>query len=251
MVVGNREKSRNKVVIMADDLTPSVLIIEDEEAIIIMLRYNLERNGFLVHSSSDGENAFALVQEMKPDIILLDWMLPGCTGIEICNQLRANDETRAIPIIMLTAKGEEADRVKGLDSGADDYIVKPFSPTELISRIRAVFRRMRTAFSGKILNFGDVSMDLSTYKVIRNGMEVHLGPTEFRILQCLLEYPKRIFSRETLLTQVWGYNSDIELRTVDVHINRLRSALRLNDDDTSPFIWTIRSAGYCLQRSSD
>jgi two-component system, OmpR family, phosphate regulon response regulator PhoB len=236
---------------MAENLTPSVLIIEDEEAIIVMLRYNLERQGYIVHSTSDGDEALTMVKEIKPDIILLDWMLPGCSGITICKTLRSNEETKSIPIIMLTAKGEESDRIKGLDSGADDYIVKPFSPTELIARMRAIFRRMRPAFSDKALSFGNVKMDLSSYKVTRNGTEVHLGPTEFRILQCLLEYPKRILSRETILTQVWGYDSDIELRTVDVHINRLRAALRLSDESNTPFIWTIRSAGYCLQRSDD
>jgi two-component system phosphate regulon response regulator PhoB len=235
---------------MVDNLAPSVLIVEDEEAIIVMLRYNLERNGYIVHTTSDGNEALDLIKEIKPDIILLDWMLPGSTGIEICSRIRANEDIRSIPVIMLTAKGEESDRIKGLDSGADDYIIKPFSPSELIARMRAIFRRMRPAFSEKILSFGDVKMDLSSYKVTRGGNEVHLGPTEFRILQCLLEYPKRILSREVLLTQVWGYDSEIELRTVDVHINRLRAALRLSDSKDAPFIWTIRSAGYCLQRSN-
>jgi len=236
---------------MSENMMPSVLIVEDEEAIVVMLRYNLERNGYTVFSTSDGDEAISMVREIKPDIILLDWMLPGCSGIEICTRLRANDETRGIPVIMLTAKGEESDRIKGLESGADDYIVKPFSPSELIARMRAIFRRMRPAFSEKILTFGDVKMDLSSFKVTRNNIEIRLGPTEFRILQCLLEYPKRILSRDTILTQVWGHESDIEVRTVDVHINRLRAALRIDEGDDSQFIWTVRSAGYCLQRSNN
>ena len=232
---------------MPENISPTVLIVEDEEAIVLMLRYNLERQGYTVFSTSDGDEAMSIALEVKPDIILLDWMLPGSTGIAICTRIRNHEDTRAIPIIMLTAKGEEADRIKGLDSGADDYIVKPFSPNELISRMRAIFRRMRPAFSERTLSYSDVKMDLSTFKVTRGGQVIHLGPTEFRILQCLLEHPKRILSRETLLAQVWGHDTDIEIRTVDVHINRLRTALRTGDKGDSPFIWTVRSAGYCLQ----
>lgn len=235
---------------MAENILPTVLIVEDEEAIVVMLRYNLERNGYTVYSTSEGDEAIDMAKEFKPDIILLDWMLLGISGIEICTRLRANEDTRGIPVIMLTAKGEESDRIKGLDSGADDYIVKPFSPTELIARMRAIFRRMRPAFSEKMLTYGDVKMDLSSFRVTRNGKDIHLGPTEFRILQCLLEYPKRILSRDTILTQVWGYDTDVELRTVDVHINRLRAALRSGDKTDAPFIWTVRSVGYCLQRSN-
>jgi len=234
---------------MAENILPTVLIVEDEEAIIVMLRYNLERNGYNVFSTSDGDEAFDMAKEIKPDIILLDWMLPGKTGIEVCKKLRGNEDTKGIPVIMLTAKGEEGDRIRGLDSGADDYIVKPFSPTELIARMRAVFRRMRPVFSEKSLSHSDVKMDLSSFKVTRDGKEIHLGPTEFRILQCLLEYPKRILSRDTLLTQVWGHDTEVELRTVDVHINRLRAALRTGSNSEVPFILTVRSAGYCLQRS--
>lgn len=235
---------------MINHLTPSILIVEDEEAIITMLRYNLERNNFIVHVAYDGEEALMMAQEMRPDIILLDWMLPGMTGVEICQKIRATEGIQSTPVIMLTAKGEEKDKIAGLDNGADDYIVKPFSPNELVSRIKAIFRRMRPAFSEKILIVGDVTMDLTSYKVTRNNREVHLGPTEFRILQCLMEYPKRIFSRETIMAQVWGYDSDIEARTVDVHINRLRSALKGSDDEAG-FIWTVRSAGYCLQKSQE
>lgn len=235
---------------MANHLTPSILIVEDEESIITMLRYNLERNNFIVYVAYDGNEALMMAEEMRPDIILLDWMLPGMTGVEICQKIRATPGIESTPIIMLTAKGEEKDKVTGLDNGADDYIVKPFSPSELISRIKAVFRRMRPAFSEKVLSFADVTMDIAAYKVTRNNREIHLGPTEFRILQCLMEYPKRILSRETIMAQVWGYESDIEARTVDVHINRLRSALKGPDSNDS-FIWTIRSAGYCLQKPTD
>lgn len=235
---------------MINHLTPSILIVEDEEAIIAMLRYNLERNNFIVHVAYDGEEALLMAEEIRPDIILLDWMLPGMTGVDICQKIRATEGIKSTPVIMLTAKGEEKDRIAGLDNGADDYIVKPFSPNELVSRIKAIFRRMRPAFSEKILSCGEVTMDLSSYKVTRNNREIHLGPTEFRILQCLMEYPKRIFSRETIMTQVWGYGSEIESRTVDVHINRLRTALKGGDDEGT-FIWTVRSAGYCLQKSQE
>ncbi len=234
---------------MMNHLTPSVLIVEDEEAIITMLRYNLERNNFVVYVAYDGEEALLMAREIRPDVILLDWMLPGMSGVQICQKIRASEGIESTPVLMLTAKGEEKDKITGLDNGADDYIVKPFSPNELVSRIKAILRRMRPAFSEKTLEFGDVVMDLTSYKVTRNNKEVHLGPTEFRILQCLMEYPKRIFSRETILAQVWGYDSDIEARTVDVHINRLRSALKVGDSDAT-FIWTVRSAGYCLQKSS-
>lgn len=233
----------------ANSLTPTILIVEDEEAILTMLRYNLERRGFTVHSTTDGEEAIYLVKEVRPDIILLDWMLPGLSGIEICSRLRSNDDTKSIPIIMLTAKGEENDRVHGLDSGADDYIIKPFSPNELVARIHAVFRRIRPVFTEKTLEFDTVKMDLAAFRVTRNGQEIHLGPTEFRILQCLMEYPSRIFSREQIMSQVWGYDTYVEPRTVDVHINRLRNALKTTEDQ--PFIQTIRSVGYCLKRPSE
>lgn len=235
---------------MSATISPTVLVVEDEEAITTMLRYNLEKRGFTVHTTADGEEAVLMVKEIHPDIILLDWMLPGISGIEVCTRLRADEVTKTIPIIMLTAKGEEHDRIQGLDSGADDYVLKPFSPNELISRINAVFRRMRPIFIEKILEFEDVRMDLSSFRVTRKGKEVHLGPTEFRILQCLMEYPKRIFSREQIMTQVWGYDAYVEPRTVDVHINRLRNALKMDEAD-APFIQTIRSAGYCLKKGNE
>lgn len=224
----------------------SVLIVEDETAIVTLLRYNLEREGFKVYSTGDGEEAVTMVKECKPDIIVLDWMLPSMTGVEICKQLRWNPETKSIPIIMLSARGEEGDRIRGLDSGADDYIVKPFSPAELIARIRAVFRRFRPALSEKVLAFADIKMDVSAHKVTRGPTEIHLSPTEFSLLRYLLEHPGRVFSREQLLDSVWGHDIYVELRTVDVHIRRLRKGLDFDGKQTD-LIRTVRSAGYALE----
>jgi two-component system phosphate regulon response regulator PhoB len=232
---------------MNDNLAPKVLIVDDEEAIRTMLSYNLERHGFNVLQASDGDEALSIINQAdkKPDIIILDWMLPGLSGIEVCTILRTKATTRTIPIIMLTAKGEEFDKVKGLESGVDDYIVKPFSPNELVARIKAILRRTRPVFTTKILEYKDLKMDMASYRVSRGNKEIHLGPTEFRILQCLMEYPKRVLSREHIMAQVWGYDSQVEPRTIDVHINRLRTALKA-DNEELPFIKTIRSAGYCL-----
>lgn len=224
----------------------SVLIVEDETAIVTLLRYNLEREGFKVYSTGDGEEAVTMVKECKPDIIVLDWMLPSMTGVEICKQLRWRPETKSIPIIMLSARGEEGDRIRGLDSGADDYIVKPFSPAELIARIRAVFRRFRPALSEKVLAFADIKMDVSAHKVTRGATEIHLSPTEFSLLRYLLEHPGRVFSREQLLDSVWGHDIYVELRTVDVHIRRLRKGLDF-DGKQPDLIRTVRSAGYALE----
>jgi two-component system phosphate regulon response regulator PhoB len=224
----------------------SVLIVEDEAAIVTLLRYNLEREGFRVHSTGDGEEAITMVKEYKPDIIVLDWMLPSMSGIDVCKQLRWSPETKSIPIIMLSARGEEGDRIRGLDSGADDYLVKPFSPAELIARIRAVFRRFRPALTEKTLSFAGVSMDVAAHKVSRNGAEVHLSPTEFSLLRYLLEHPGRVFSREQLLDAVWGHDIYVELRTVDVHIRRLRKGLDY-DGKQPDIIRTVRSAGYALE----
>jgi two-component system phosphate regulon response regulator PhoB len=226
----------------------SILIVEDEAAIVTMLRYNLEREGFRVYSTGDGEEAITMVKEYKPDIIVLDWMLPSMTGIEVCKHLRWNNETKNIPIIMLSARGEEGDRIRGLDVGADDYMVKPFSPGELISRIRAVFRRIRPSLTEQKLEFAGIIMDISTHKVSRDGTEVHLSPTEFGLLRYLMEHPGRVFSREQLLDAVWGHDIYVELRTVDVHIRRLRKAL--NYDNKQPdLIRTVRSAGYALEEN--
>jgi two-component system phosphate regulon response regulator PhoB len=223
---------------------PSVLIIEDEQAQAEMLRYNFDRAGFDVALSGDGEEALMAVEDRTPDLILLDWMLPGMSGISLCQRLRSRADTRQIPIIMLTARGEEADRIRGLDSGADDYVVKPFSPTELIARVRAVLRRTRPALSEERLISGDIVMDLGTHRVSRGGKPIHLGPTEFRILRLLMERPDRVFTREQLLDKVWGRDIHVELRTVDVHIRRLRKALGAHGDDD--IIRTVRGTGYAL-----
>ncbi|MDX1974661.1 MAG: phosphate regulon transcriptional regulator PhoB [Rickettsiales bacterium] len=226
----------------------SVLIVEDEAAIVTLLRYNLEREGFKVYSTGDGEEAVTMVKEYKPDIIVLDWMLPSMSGVEICKQLRWSPETKAIPIIMLSARGEEGDRIRGLDAGADDYIVKPFSPAELIARIRAVFRRFRPALSEKIMSFAGIKMDVAAHKVTRNDAEIHLSPTEFSLLRYLMEHPGRVFSREQLLDAVWGHDIYVELRTVDVHVRRLRKGLDY-DGKQPDLIRTVRSAGYALEEN--
>jgi two-component system phosphate regulon response regulator PhoB len=229
-------------------LETSVLIVEDEVAIVTLLRYNLEREGFRVYSTGDGEEAVTMVKEYKPDVIVLDWMLPSLSGVEICKQLRWNPETKSIPIIMLSARGEEGDRIRGLDSGADDYLTKPFSPAELIARIRAIFRRFRPALSEKILSFAGIKMDVAGHKVTRNDVEVHLSPTEFSLLRYLLEHPGRVFSREQLLDSVWGHDIYVELRTVDVHVRRLRKGLDY-DGKQPDLIRTVRSAGYALEEN--
>jgi two-component system, OmpR family, phosphate regulon response regulator PhoB len=232
-----------------NDLT-KVLIVEDEVAIMTLLKYNLEKEGFAVLTTGDGEEAVQMVKEHKPDIIVLDWMLPGMTGIEVCKHIRWNQEVKNTPIIMLSARGEEGDRIRGLDSGADDYMVKPFSPSELISRINAVFRRIRPSLSEKVLEFAGIHMDLTTRKVVRDGVDTHLSPTEFGLLKYLMEHPGRVFSREQLLDSVWGHDIYVELRTVDVHIRRLRKAL--NYDGKQPdLVRTVRSAGYSLEENPE
>ena len=227
---------------------PLILLVEDEEALVTLLRYNLEGEGFRLAHAADGEEALVLAREETPDLILLDWMLPLMSGLEVCRQLRRAPDTRDTPIILLTARGEEADKVRGLDSGADDYITKPFSPGELIARIKAVLRRTQPSFSNETLEFEDLVMDIPAYKVYRSGREKKLGPTEFRLLRYLMEHPGRVFSREQLLDAVWGRDVYVEPRTVDVHIRRLRIAL--NDDSDPDLIRTVRSAGYALDRPS-
>jgi len=229
------------------NMTPLILVVEDEAALVTLLRYNLEREGFRVAAARDGEEALLLAREQKPDLVLLDWMLPLLSGIEVCRQLRRIPETRAVPIIMLTARGEEGDKLRGLDSGADDYVTKPFSPTELVARVRAVLRRSRPALNGEVLTYEDLTMDLASHRVRRAGRDVHLGPTEFRLLRHLLEHQGRVFSREQLLDLVWGRDVYVEPRTVDVHIRRLRKAL--NGEDEIDLIRTVRSAGYALDRA--
>ena len=223
---------------------PLVLVVEDEAALVTLLRYNLEREGFRVAEARDGEEAMLQIAEQMPDLVVLDWMLPLMSGIEVCRQLRRLPETRRLPIVMLTARGEEGDKLRGLDAGADDYVTKPFSPSELIARLRAVLRRSRPERDGETLQYQDLVMDLASHRVRRNGREVHLGPTEFRLLRHLMENQGRVFSREQLLDMVWGRDVSVEPRTVDVHIRRLRKAI--NADEETDLIRTVRAAGYAL-----
>jgi two-component system phosphate regulon response regulator PhoB len=226
---------------------PLVLVVEDEAALVTLLRYNLEREGFRVAEARDGEEAMLQIAEQMPDLVILDWMLPLMSGIEVCRQLRRLPETRRLPIVMLTARGEEGDKLRGLDAGADDYVTKPFSPSELIARLRAVLRRAKPEREDETLKYQDLVMDLASHRVKRNGREVHLGPTEFRLLRHLLENQGRVFSREQLLDMVWGRDVYVEPRTVDVHIRRLRKAI--NNDEDSDLIRTVRAAGYALDHA--
>ena len=223
-------------------MTPNILVVEDEDSLATLLQYNLQKEGYTVAMAGDGEEALLLVDEKLPDLIVLDWMLPKLSGIEVCRRLRQRNETRNVPIIMLTARGEETDRVRGLDTGADDYVVKPVSMTELAARIRAVLRRLRPGLAEDRVRRGDIVIDRVAHRVKRGGQEVHLGPTEFRLLDHLMQNPGRVFSREQLLDAVWGSDVYVEARTVDVHIGRLRKAL---GGDADP-IRTVRSAGYSL-----
>jgi two-component system, OmpR family, phosphate regulon response regulator PhoB len=225
---------------------PLILVVEDEAALVALLRYNLEREGFAVCAAGDGEEALLQIAERKPDVVLLDWMLPLVSGIEICRRIRRSPETRSLPVIILTARGDETERVRGLDSGADDYVVKPFSPSELVARLRAVLRRAQPTAAQNVLQFADVEIDIAAYRVSRAGEPVHLGPTEFRLLRHLMRHPARVFSREQLLDAVWGRDIYVEPRTVDVHIRRLRKAL--NAHGAADLIRTVRSAGYALDR---
>jgi two-component system phosphate regulon response regulator PhoB len=221
-----------------------VLIVEDEEALSATLKYNLEKEGYTVSLAHDGEEALIQAEEKQPDLVLLDWMLPKAPGIEVCRRLRARQETRNTPIVMLTARTDEADRIRGLDTGADDYIVKPVAIAELLARLRAVMRRIRPALAEEKLRFGDIVVDRVAHRVKRAGRDVHLGPTEFKLLDHLIQHPGRVFSREQLLDAVWGSDVYVEARTVDVHIGRLRKALVVGDESNP--IRTVRSAGYSL-----
>jgi two-component system phosphate regulon response regulator PhoB len=225
-------------------MTPHVLVVEDEDSLATLLQYNLQKEGYDVALAGDGEEALLLVDERLPDLIVLDWMLPKVSGIEVCRRLRQRNETRNVPILMLTARGEESDRVRGLDTGADDYVVKPFSMTELTARIRAVLRRLRPGLAEDRVRRGDILIDRVAHRVKRAGQEIHLGPTEFRLLDYLMQHPGRVFSREQLLDAVWGSDVYVEARTVDVHIGRLRKALGVSETDDP--IRTVRSAGYSL-----
>ena len=222
----------------------TMLLVEDDAALAELLVYHFERAGFTVAHTPDGDEALLLARERTPDLVLLDWMVVGLSGIEVCRRLRRMTETANVPIIMLTARGEEEDRVRGLETGADDYVTKPFSPRELVARVQAVLRRVRPALAGGSLAYADLQMDTAQHRVTRGGEAIALGPTEFRLLRHFLEHPGRVFSREQLLDAVWPHASDIEARTVDVHIRRLRKAVNLAG--LPDVIRTVRSAGYSL-----
>jgi two-component system, OmpR family, phosphate regulon response regulator PhoB len=221
---------------------PRILVVEDEDALNMLLEYNLSKAGFEVRLACDGEEALMMIDEEQPDLVILDWMLPNVSGIEVCRRLRLRTETRNMPILILTARGQESDRIRGLETGADDYLVKPFSMAELAARVRAILRRIRPGVAEDEVVFGDISLDRVAHKVRRAGRDIHLGPTEFRLLDHFMRNPGRVFSREHLLNAVWGNDVYVETRTVDVHIGRLRKALS-TADGADP-IRTVRSAGY-------
>ena len=221
-----------------------LLLVEDDASLAELVAFHFERADYDVTRTGDGEEALILVDEVRPDVILLDWMIEGISGIEVCRRLRRRESSSNIPIIMLTARGEESDRIRGLDTGADDYVTKPFSPRELVARVGAVLRRVRPALASEQLAYGDIEMDVAAHRVRRDGQQVQLGPTEFRLLKHFLEHPSRVFSREQLLDSVWSHDPDIDARTVDVHVRRLRQAL--NVGERPDLIRTVRSAGYSL-----
>ncbi len=225
-------------------MKPLVLIVEDEQAQVEMLRYNLESEGYRTIAAADGEEALLRIEEEEPNLVILDWMLPNVSGIEVCRRIRSRESTRRLPIIMVTARGEEPDRVRGFDTGADDYVVKPFSPLEMMARVRAILRRSTPGADEQVLSYGGVSVDLDRHRVSRDGRSVHLSPTEFRLLCVLLERPGHVHSRDTLLNRVHGRDADIEPRTVDVHVGRLRKAL--NAGGEADIIRTVRGTGYAL-----
>jgi len=223
---------------------PKILVVEDEPSQREVLAYNLKAEGFLVISADNGEDALFLVEEEEPDLILLDWMMPNLSGIEVCRRLKSRDKTRAIPIIMVSARSEEVDKVRGLEIGADDYLVKPYSVIELIARLRTQMRRTRAASIGETLHFQDIILDPETHKVFRDEAQLKLGPTEFRLLRTMMEKPGRVWSRDQLLDRVWGRDIYVDTRTVDVHIGRLRKAL-MQHGGTDP-LRTVRGVGYAL-----
>jgi two-component system, OmpR family, phosphate regulon response regulator PhoB len=221
-----------------------LLLVEDDRALAELLVWHFEREDFEVRRTGNGEEALLLALENVPDVVVLDWMIEGVLGLEVCRRLRRRSETANVPIIMLTARGEESDRIRGLETGADDYVTKPFSPRELVARVGAVLRRVRPALVAEHLTYEDIEMDTKAHRVRRAGQYVPLGPTEYRLLRHFLENPGRVFSRERLVDSVWAHDPDIDLRTVDVHIRRLRKAL--NVGDRPDIIRTVRSAGYSL-----
>jgi two-component system phosphate regulon response regulator PhoB len=223
---------------------PVLLLVEDDRALADLLLWHFDKEGYDVVRTADGDEALLLAEERPPDLVILDWMIEGVSGIEVCRRLRRRSGTAHVPIIMLTARGEESDRIRGLQTGADDYVTKPFSPRELIARVGAVLRRVRPALAGELLTYGDIEMDVDAHRVRRSGRAVQLGPTEFRLLRHLMENPGRVFSRERLLDAIWPRDRDIDVRTVDVHVRRLRKAL--NQGDEQDVVRTVRSAGYSL-----
>ncbi len=225
-------------------MKPDILIVEDDKALAELLEWNFSLEGYAVRQTSDGEEALVMVREQLPDAIILDWMIEHVPGIEVCRQIRKREESKAVPIIMLSARGEEEDRIRGLKTGADDYVTKPFSPRELLARVEALLRRSRPALNGAMLKYSGLELDSSSYKVSRDGSEIHVGPTEFRLLRYFMERPARIHSRDQLLDAIWGNEKHIDLRTVDVHIRRLRKAI--NRPGEKDLIRTVRSAGYAL-----
>ena len=221
-----------------------ILIVEDDPPLAELLHWHISQAGFDVLATADGEEALLLIEEERPELVILDWMIESLSGIEVCRRIRRMGEMSSLPVIMLTARSAEDDRLRGLETGADDYVTKPFSPAELVLRVKAVLRRTRPAVSGEMLKVGSITMDTSGYHVARDGEPVQLGPTEYRILRYLMERPGRVLSRMQLLDGVWGRDSDIEIRTVDVHIRRLRAAM--NGDGKKDIIRTVRAAGYSL-----
>jgi two-component system, OmpR family, phosphate regulon response regulator PhoB len=228
-------------------MKPSILVVEDDLALCELLTWNLGAEGYDVRSTGDGEEALLMVREQTPDAIILDWMVEQVPGIEVCRQLRKDKATARVPILMLTARGEEEDRIRGLKTGADDYVTKPFSPRELMARVAALLRRSSPTLTGDVLSFGDLELDFASHRVRRAGEALHLGPTEFKLLRYFMERPSRVLSRQQILDGVWGMDSDIDERTVDVHIRRLRKAI--NRDGEADPIRTVRAAGYSMDVS--
>ena len=223
---------------------PLVLVVEDDAALATMLRYNLEKSGFRVDEASDGQEALSKIAEMQPDLVLLDWMLPVTSGVDVCRQIRRRPLTRDLPVIMVTARTEDQDSVRGLNTGADDYIAKPFSIDALLARMRALLRRSATVQPRGQLVFYDIQMNLETHRVVRNARPIHLGPTELRMLEFFMQHPRRVFSRDELLKAIWGLDIHVEARTVDVHIRRLRKSI--NGEGELDLVRTVRAAGYSL-----
>jgi two-component system phosphate regulon response regulator PhoB len=226
---------------------PRILLVEDEQPLVTLLTYNLEAEGFAVEAENRGDIAAERLRDDVPDLLVLDWMLPGISGIELCRRLRQRQETRALPIVMLTARGEESERIRGLATGADDYVVKPFSVAELMARVKALLRRANPGLAADVIAIGDLRLDRTTRRVHRGPREVRLGPTEFRLLECLMRSPGRVYGRDQLLDQVWGRDAEIDDRTVDVHVGRLRKAVAAGEE-VDP-IRTVRGAGYSFDET--